>query len=262
MKYTIFTPTYNREKDLRVLYNSLKAQTLQDFEWLIIDDGSTDQTSHTIDSFKKEDVFPIRYIRQNNGGKHRAFNSAIEEAKGDFIVCVDSDDYLKEYALEKIDKLSHVNTEVMALCFLCVDENGKIIGTPFPKSDSIFNLIELTYKHRVRGDKLWVFRSSIIKKYRFPEYRGEKFVTEGVLLFQMALNYDILVSNEPLQIHEYKKGGLTSIGNNKLFKESPKGAKAYYRMLLQIAPNYKYKMFYLYNYIFYSFYRRKNDKTN
>ncbi|EOP47799.1 hypothetical protein IKQ_04819 [Bacillus cereus VDM053] len=257
MKYTIFTPTYNREKDLEILYNSLKAQKLQNFEWLIIDDGSTDQTAQTVDSFKKENIFSIRYIRQNNGGKHRAFNRAIEESKGEFIVCVDSDDYLKEYALEKIDELSHLNAEVMALCFLCVDENGKVIGTPFPKNNSIFNLIDLTYKYKVRGDKLWIFRSSILKKYRFPEYEGEKFVTEGVLLFKMALNYDILVSNESLQIHEYKHGGLTSIGNNNLFKKSPKGAKAYYRMLLQIAPNYKYKLFYLYNYMLYGVYRRK-----
>ncbi|MDK7539260.1 glycosyltransferase family 2 protein [Bacillus paranthracis] len=257
MKYTIFTPTYNREKDLGVLYNSLKAQTLQNFEWLIIDDGSTDQTMQIVNNFKEENIFPIRYIRQNNGGKHRAFNRAIEESRGEFIVCVDSDDYLKEYALEKIDKLSPINDKVMALCFLCVDENEKIIGTSFPENNSVFNLIDLTYRYKVRGDKLWIFRSSILKKYRFPEYEGEKFVTEGVLLFEMSLNYDILVSNEPLQIHEYKNGGLTSIGNNKLFKESPKGAKAYYRMLLQIAPNYKYKLFYLYNYIFYSVYRRK-----
>ncbi|MES5891536.1 glycosyltransferase [Bacillus cereus group sp. RP43] len=257
MKYTIFTPTYNRANELGVLYDSLKKQSFRDFEWLIIDDGSTDKTEQKVDGFIKEDNISIRYIRQNNGGKHRAFNKAIEESKGEFMVCVDSDDFLKEYALEKIDKYSKINNKVMAICFLCVDLQENIIGSSFPKSDSIFNLIDLIYKYRMRGDKLWVFKHDILKNYRFPEYNGEKFVTEGVLTLQMSLQYDVLVVNEVLQVCEYQNGGLTSIGNNQLFKKNSKGAKAYYKLLLQIAPNYKYKLFYLYNYILYSIYGRK-----
>ncbi|MED1409489.1 glycosyltransferase family 2 protein [Bacillus paramycoides] len=257
MKYTIFTPTYNRENELGVLYDSLKKQSFRDFEWLIIDDGSTDKTEQKVDGFIKEDIISIRYIRQNNGGKHRAFNKAIEESKGEFMVCVDSDDFLKEYALEKIDKYSKINNKVMAICFLCVDLQGNIIGSSFPKSNSIFNLIDLIYKYRMRGDKLWVFKHDILKNYRFPEYNGEKFVTEGVLTLQMSLQYDVLVVNEVLHVCGYQNGGLTSIGNNQLFKKNSKGAKAYYKLLLQIAPNYKYKLFYLYNYILYSVYGRK-----
>ncbi|OQP03966.1 hypothetical protein B1690_16910 [Geobacillus sp. 46C-IIa] len=256
MKYTVFTPTYNRERYLGRLYQSLRAQTYKDFEWLIIDDGSTDNTEQKIKDYINENEISIRYIRQNNGGKHRAFNRAIEEAKGDFIICVDSDDYLKDYAIEKIDKFSRVPHGVMALCFLCIDEKGDIIGDEFPKSKSVFNLIDLTYKYKVRGDKLWVFKRDILINYRFPEYEGEKFVTEGVLLFQMALKYDIFVVNEALQVHEYQDDGLTSIGNKKLFKDNPKGAKTYYRLLLKIAPSYKYKLFYIYNYLLYSLYGR------
>ncbi|HEF1903179.1 hypothetical protein BK703_19195 [Bacillus thuringiensis serovar silo] len=256
MKYTIFTPTYNRENELEVLYGSLKKQSFQDFEWLIIDDGSTDKTEKKVNDFIKEGNISIRYIRQNNGGKHRAFNKAIEESKGEFMVCVDSDDFLKDYALEKIDKYSKINNNVMAICFLCVDPQDNVIGSSFPKSKSTFNLIELIYKYRMKGDKLWVFKHDILKEYRFPEYKGEKFVTEGVLTLQMSLKYEVLAVNEALQVCEYRHGGLTAIGNKQLFRKNSKGAKAYYKLLLQIAPNYKYKLFYLYNYLLYSVYGR------
>lgn len=259
MKYTVFTPTYNRERDLGVLYNSLKTQTFTDtdFEWLIIDDGSTDNTKKIIEEFIREDQINIRYVKQKNGGKHRAFNRAIKEAKGEFVIVVDSDDYLKTSALQRVDNYSQIPQSVMALCFLCIDEKGKIIGDKFPETELVVNLIDLTYKYKVKGDKLWVFKSDVLKNYRFPEFKGEKFVTEGVLLFQMALKYDVFVLNEALQIHEYKDGGLTSIGNKRLFKDNPKGAKTYFKLLLKIAPNYKYRLFYLYNYFFYSVYRSK-----
>ena len=254
MKYTVFTPTYNRKEELSTLYQSLKKQTFTQFEWLIIDDGSTDNSEQQIQEFIDENCVSIRYIRQNNGGKHRAFNKAIKEAAGEFVICVDSDDYLKDNAIEKIDEFSQASINLMAICFLCDDKEGKIIGDEFPDSKETYNLIDLTFKYKIRGDKLWVFKRDVLKKYKFPEYQDEKFVTEGVLLYEMAQEYDLLAINEPLQIHEYKEGGLTKIGNKKLFRANPKGARDYYKLLLSIAPNGKYKLYYLFNFILYSVY--------
>ena len=102
IKITIFTPTYNRDYIIINLYKSLLIQTLKDFEWLIIDDGSTDNTELLVSSFIKDNKINIRYIKQQNGGKHRAINKALEEAKGELFFIVDSDDQLVDNAIERI----------------------------------------------------------------------------------------------------------------------------------------------------------------
>ncbi|WKA57815.1 glycosyltransferase family 2 protein [Planococcus shenhongbingii] len=252
MKYTIFTPTYNREKDLINLYNSLLNQKKYDFEWLIVDDGSLDNTRELIMSFRKTSPFPVSYFYQKNGGKHRAFNKAIKEAGGQFFTCIDSDDLLKPGAIELMNEYCEKNINLMATCFLCEDQYGKIIGDSYPSSNKTYNLIALTYDKKINGDKLWVFDMDILKQYRFPEIQNENFLTEGVLLFNMSQKYEILGVNESLQIHEYKVGGLTHIGNSSLFDRNPKGATLYYKLLIKITPSFKYKLFYMAKYLKYS----------
>ena len=103
-KFTIFTPTYNRADLLKKLYESLKNQSFKNFEWLIVDDGSTDNTCETIQGFQEENIIDIRYIKKENGGKQRAYNVGVENAKGELFICLDSDDIYVENGLEIILK--------------------------------------------------------------------------------------------------------------------------------------------------------------
>lgn len=134
---TIFTPTYNREKELSALYKSLLTQTDTDFEWVIVDDGSTDSTEELIGNLKKENLIKIIYDKQENSGKSMAHNRGAELAKGEAFICVDSDDYLKNDAVEKI-KLNYEkirnNEECCGFGFLAYDiKHKKLIGTDFQK---------------------------------------------------------------------------------------------------------------------------------
>lgn len=157
MKFTIFTPTYNREKLLKKLYESLKKQTYKDFEWIIVDDGSTDNTKEVVDKFLNEKILDIKYFYKANGGKQRAYNFGVEKAKGELFICLDSDDEYVENGLEiilkyweKYEKLEETdsenriknlknnkNCEIAGMGYLSIYPDGKIIGTEFPENEMI-----------------------------------------------------------------------------------------------------------------------------
>lgn len=215
MLLTILTPTYNRSNLLKRCYNSLKEQTNKNFEWLVIDDGSTDDTKTIIEGFIEEDILPIRYIYKENGGKHTALNVGFKKAKGELTIIVDSDDSLTFDAVETIDNLwkqYRENKEISSIVFLRKYSNGKIIGDKFPQDNFISNHIECRINLGIDGDKSEVYVTKILNKYQFPVFEGEKFLSEGIIWTQIGRAYKAVYINKPIYVTEYLNDGLTKSG--------------------------------------------------
>ncbi|OPX47428.1 glycosyltransferase family 2 protein [Clostridium thermobutyricum] len=223
---TVFTPTYNRGEDLISLYNSLKAQDLKDFEWIVVDDGSEDNTRKIIENLSiKENSFEIKYIWQKNGGKHRAINNGINYSNGKLFFIVDSDDTLESNAISKIKK--YVNSlpnvkDFAGVSGLRKNKDGQIIGNILSKEYIDCTNIERA-KYNLIGDKAEVYFTEILKKYKFPEFEGENFLTECIVWNKIAADgYKIRWFNEPIYICDYRDNGLSKTLNNLKLK-NPKG---------------------------------------
>lgn len=195
------------------LYESLCRQTYKDFEWIVVDDGSTDNTKAVVDGIIAEDKINIRYFRQENGGKHRAINQGVKEARGELFFIVDSDDWLPEDALaivnEQWQKVKD-NPKVGGVCGLDVTPNGDVIGFGLPCDYLVCSSMDIRLKHNVTGDLKEVFRTSVLREMPFPEYEGEKFCPEALAWNRIAQKYDLLFFNKPIYIAEYQPGGLTA----------------------------------------------------
>jgi len=155
MKFTVFTPTFNRKELLEKLYKSLQKQTFKDFEWLIVDDGSTDGTKEKVEEFLSEKKLEIKYYFKENGGKQRAYNFATEKANGELFICLDSDDEYVENGLETILKYwkkYEKNSDIAGMGYLSTYPNGEIIGSSFPEKEMISTQFEIYNKYGVKGD--------------------------------------------------------------------------------------------------------------
>lgn len=258
MKFTIFTPTYNRKELLKKLYFSLQNQTFKDFEWLIVDDGSNDGTNELVKDFLKEKKLDIKYFFKENGGKQRAYNFALEKAQGELFICLDSDDEYKNYGLEiilKYLKKYENNKNLAGMGYLSTYPDGKIIGSAFPKDELIATQFEVYNKYGVTGDKGLVFFTKIIKKFPFPVFDGEKFVTEAVVYNRICRNYKMLYVNEKIEVKDYQNDGLTAKYNNLLLK-NPKGQALYHNEINFEKLSFKQRL--LNNAVYYKFCRFSN----
>jgi len=232
---TIFTPTYNRGYSLPRLYDSLCQQTSGDFEWLVVDDGSTDSTEQLVKGFISEQKIPIRYIKQSNGGKHRAINLGVKEANGDLFFIVDSDDWLNTEAIVRItaqfDKISN-NNEFAGVCGLKAYADGNRIG-----GESDFDVLECSslfrYQYNVLGDMAEVIRTNVLRKYPFPEYEGEKYCPESLVWNRIALKYKLRYFNEIVYLCEYLPDGLTAKSIS-IRHQSPMASSQYYSELTRM----------------------------
>ncbi len=216
-QFTVFTPTYNRAHTLPRLYESLKKQTFKDFEWVIVDDGSMDNTREIVFGWIGESSFPIRYFYQENSGKHVAVNRGVEAAKGEFFLIVDSDDWLVPDALEKLkrhwDKAPEdVKPYLAGVIGLDQDPSGSIIGTPYPKDELISDIVEIYYNLGVKGDKSGFYRIAVLKQFPFPVFEGEKFLPESTVWNRIAEHYKCLFVNDIVAICDYQPDGLTHRG--------------------------------------------------
>lgn len=228
---TVFTPTYNRAYILGDLYHSLQRQTCMDFEWLIVDDGSADDTKTLVASWQgEENPFPIRYVYQENGGKCRAINRGLKEANGRLFFTVDSDDYLTDDAIEKVIRW---DGELPADGRFCgyAGNMGTALGVTtnrlFP--GDYLDGTALDRYDRVDGERAFVFYTEIHRKYLYPEFPGEKFLTEAVTWDLMAHDgYKMRFYNDIIRIWEYKDDGLTQAGY-RVFLENPQGTGLFFR---------------------------------
>lgn len=226
MEITILTATYNRGYLLNKVYNSLLKQKDTDFEWLIIDDGSTDDTSKIIASFA-QDKFSINYICKDNGGKHTALNYSHPYIKGKYIMVLDSDDLLADDAIGIIKMyIAQYGNDIKIGGFSF--ERGSVDGESYAdksvKCDFISNAIDYRINLNIKGDQAEVFKTEVFKKYIFPVFKNEKYVGEDYLHINMAYSYDTVYSNKIIRISDYRQDGLTAAGR-KLLISNPLGGQ-------------------------------------
>lgn len=230
---TIFTPTYNRKNTLPRLYESLKKQSDKDFEWLIVDDGSTDETKELIEVFKKENSVNIRYFYQENGGKQRAINHGVREAYGEYFFIVDSDDYLSFDAVSMIKKYTSSLPEnfggvVFKKINIAEKDYDKIL---FSEKIIVSNPIDIVFKYHFHGDKGEIFKTDILKRFPFPEIEGEKFVPEGYIWNKIGKDYDLKYIDYGIYFFEYLNDGYTKNFKRDM-RRNPKGFGLYYKDML------------------------------
>ena len=204
--FTVFTPTYNRACTLHRVYESLSAQTYRDFEWLVVDDGSSDDTRKLIDTWEQQARFPLRYIYQPNQGKHVAFNRGVREARGELFLTVDSDDGCVPQALERLlchwDQIPFSQRHrFSAVTALCIDEFGDLVGSRFPQNITDSDSLEIRYRYKVRGDKWGFQRTDVLRRFPFPEPPNERFVIEGIVWRAIARQFKTRYVNEALLIN-------------------------------------------------------------
>lgn len=230
-KITVFTPTYNRAYIIEDLYRSIQRQKFTDFEWLVIDDGSSDGTEELFRKWmQEENAFPIRYIKKENGGKCRAINRGLEMAQGELFFTVDSDDYLTDDALEKVAAWEAQLPKDEKFCGIVANRGTTLDSTPNPMLEGAYmdgNAFDM-YGPAL-GEKALIFYTDIHKRYLYPEFPGEKFMTEAVTWNRMAWDgYKIRYYNDIIWIWEYKPDGLTKAGY-KVFLDNPQGTALFFR---------------------------------
>ncbi|GAA3535656.1 glycosyltransferase family 2 protein [Zobellella aerophila] len=205
---TILTPTYNRAHTLPRLFQSLLEQTSHDFEWLVIDDGSDDNTEEVISELKVRSPFPVRYIKKQNGGKHTALNLGFSEAGRKWIFVLDSDDWIRNNCIEIIRaEVTRDDFTFHSLSFLRVYENGQVIGDCYP--EGLNNFLDRA-NFKVRGDKAEVFNKDCLEGFSFPSYKGENFMAEAPLYIWYAQRFNTKFINYDGYICEYQDDGLST----------------------------------------------------
>lgn len=240
---TVFTPAYNRAHTISRTYESLLRQTCKDFEWLVIDDGSTDNTRELIEAWIKDNRIPIRYIYQENQGMHGAHNTAYKNIHTELNTCIDSDDFMPDDAVEKIvnfwNSLSEEERQKYAgIIGLDQTEEGKIIGKGFSSNQKAVTL-QGYYAEGGSGDKKMVYRTNIINKYpEYPIFEGERYVGLSYKYMLIDQDYELLVLDEPLVTVEYQLDG-SSYNMYKQYWRNPKGFSFLRKTEMVCAPKLK-----------------------
>lgn len=235
MKISVLTPTFNRANFLERVYKSLlkNKEYIQNIEWLIMDDGSTDNTKSVIEKLKDENEIEIKYYYQENQGKMVAINKLVGQATGDLIIDCDSDDYFTKDAFKVIKEEFEKHKEeknIYGLCFLKYDQNGKNMGNNFKKEKT--TMFDLYFKEGETGEKAIVFYSNIRKQYKHELEKNERFVTEARMYHKMDEKYKMICVNEPIMICEYQEKGYTK-NISRQFKENPNGYYKYFQEILK-----------------------------
>ncbi|WP_088079142.1 glycosyltransferase family 2 protein [Bacillus mycoides] len=234
-KLTVFTPTYNRAYCLQGCYESLKLQTCKDFIWLIIDDGSDDNTKELVHSWISEDYIDIRYYWQPNQGMHGAHNTAYEMIDTELNVCIDSDDSMPSDAVEKIMNFwnENGNEQVSGIIALDLYKDEKVIGSQLPLNLNRSTLFNLYNKHGVTGDKKLVYRTELTKKYPYPIFKNEKYVGLAYKYYMLDQKYEMLLMNEALCYVEYMPDG-SSMNMLNQYRKNPRGFAFYRKELMRL----------------------------
>lgn len=251
MLISVISPAYNKGKTIERTFKSLLAQTQYNFEWIVVNDGSTDNTDALMRSFKT-DKFPIVYLKKENEGLSRTFNKAMEltSKDSDIIFRLDPDDYIKANAMTLVtqyyDKIK-ADKSLCGMVFLSVFADGRLVGTHPFKDEKISDFFEYREVYGALGDRAEIIKTNIYKEFGYPVYPGEKICVEGQMWTRMADKYKALYVPIPLYYREYNEQSLSSLGNKKYFR-SPTGTcegggslhtgngKA---ALLQASPNYQ-----------------------
>lgn len=227
--FTVFTATYNRAHTLRRVYESLLTQTMQDFEWLIVDDGSTDDTEAHVQEMMRDRRLAIRYVKKSNGGVHTAHNVAIREANGKHFLRLDSDDACVPHALETLREKwleipESLRDQYSGVSCLCMQPSGKTVGGIYPANqwESDYAVLE-----SLRGEKWGFHRLDLLREHPFPEFAVEAFCPEGLVWARLHDKYKTRCFNIPLRIYFDSNDSITSNMTRTRYR-SPKGVARYY----------------------------------
>lgn len=233
-RITVFTPTYNRAHLLHNCYESLLSQSNKSFKWLIIDDGSSDNTKEVVDEWIKENKIEIKYVYKENGGLHTGYNKAIELLDTELSVCIDSDDWLAEEAIDRILTFWDENKEddCAGLIGLDIKENGEIVGQKLPEVKKVDPML-LTAGPNI-GDKKYVIRTDVYKTVApMPVFKGEKNFNPHYMVLKLSEKYKFLIYNEPLCIVDYQVDGM-SANIFKQYLNSSKSFQEYRRLIISL----------------------------
>lgn len=234
---TVFTLTYNRAYCLNKCYESLLRQTSNDFEWLVVDDGSTDRTRELVAQWQSEcKKFKITYLYKENGGMHSGYNVAYHYIDTELAMCVDSDDFIPDDAVASVVTFwkENKNPNVAGIIGLDVDTSGKVIGTELPSVKQI-KVYDFYNRYHGKGDKKMAYRTELMRPIHAPEFPGERLFPTCYRYFILDLEYDMLVLNKPLCIVDYAADGFT----NNIIKQYKKNLNSfiYYRKFIMTYPN-------------------------
>lgn len=238
---TVFTPTFNRAYTLHLCYESLKRQTSKKFVWLIIDDGSTDETADLVQQWILEGVVTIQYHFQNNQGMHGAHNTAYELINTELNVCIDSDDYMTDDAIERIVTFwkEYGNDKYAGIVGLDATPDGSIIGTKLPNHIKASKISDLYAQHKITGDKKLVYRSDLTRKCPpYPIFSGEKYCPLSYKYLLIDQECPLLIMNEILCHVEYLADG-SSMNIINQYKRNPRGFLYFRKVAMRFAPTYK-----------------------
>jgi glycosyltransferase involved in cell wall biosynthesis len=265
MLFTLFTPAFNRRHTLLRLFESLEAQTFRDFEWLVVDDGSTDGTGAFVRELESRASFPLRYYYQPNGGKHTASNRAVDLAAGEVFATLDSDDALLPQTLERmafhwrsipVDR----RHEFSGVTCLCQRQDGTIVGDSFPANSSGGGVLDsdpiTMMVFGIAGDKWGFHATDIMRQHPFPEFEGERFIPEGLVWNRIGSKYRIRYVNEPLRRVYFDEQDCLSRQSVEIRSRSPRGTQLFYLELSHFAPTARLKLRALINYIRFSLHGR------
>ena len=213
---TVFTATFNRAHTIERVYRSLAAQTFRDFEWIVIDDGSTDGTGDLVRQWAADADFLIRYVWQENQGKHRAYNRAVGMACGTLFLDFDSDDACVPHALERFQYHWNAIPEserngFSTVAALCVDDRGHVMGTTFPSPITDSHNLEARFRYRVTGEKWGIHRTEVLRRFPFPDVDGSH-VPEGILWARIGRRFRTRYVNEVLRVYFTDQPSLTRSG--------------------------------------------------
>ena len=236
MLISIFTATFNRAYLLPRLYESICAQTDQDFEWIVVDDGSTDETEQLIEFFIREKKVEVHYFYQKNSGKHIAINEGLKLAKGDYFLSIDSDDFLAKDCIEICRKLSTEATGKRiadGFTFIHTSVETEINFKDFgSKRWQKYN----SYKWPIKGEMSHVFATKIARRFPFPVFEGENFCQESVQIIPIIKKYKILYSDYVLAFGDYLEDGLSQNLYTRMLK-NPRYAILSFKTKLMVAKN-------------------------
>jgi glycosyltransferase involved in cell wall biosynthesis len=215
-RFTVFTPTFNRSHTLPRVHESLKQQTFRNFEWLIIDDGSTDNTQELVKIWQQENLFPIRYFWQENAHKKTAFNQGVQKAEGEFFLTLDSDDEALPNALEILNQHWQnipelVRVEFSAVTGLCIDDTGKIVGSRYPTDVFDSDSLAIRYRYKIKGEKWGFQRTDVLRKFPFPE-NIQGLVPESVVWSAISSSYKTRFVNDVLRIYHAEVDSIMHTG--------------------------------------------------
>ncbi len=245
-KITVFTPVYNRPDTMQELFESLCAQTWRDFEWLIVDDGSTPPLSA---NYKAD--FPIRCLRAPHGGKHRAINLGVSHAQGEFFFIVDSDARLPPDALQWVAATAAEvasDPAYAGIAGIRISPQGTKIGGGPDFGTINASALDIRYLHRIKGDLAEIYKTDILRQYPFPEFAGELFCPEALVWNRIARRHILRYCHQPIYICQYRPDGL-SARITRLRHQSPRASRLCYSELFHATVPLRIKLRAALNYL-------------